>query len=295
MNKLLNIILIIVFSVFGVTIDSFAQRNVSGVVTDFDGIPMMSVQIREVGTKNHTISDDTGTFGITTMNDDCALSFEFMGFATKTVRITQDTTINVVLEPEALVLISYFAAWLSIGAKYDAINSMIGLNFSNGYDELPLLRDLSFFDNPVYQMNVQTDFNKNYMFSANIGWMIYEFPRRCLLSAGFNQFDYSLKDFFHRDIYVSAMFLKNAALTIKTGYQTQNDHNNLGVSMGFQRPIVYGRSLVGLSAGYYFDYFIYSLHFQGLIRYGISFRLAYDRIDNYDFFNVGLNYFFPRW
>jgi len=284
---------IVVFSVF-VTIDSFAQRNVSGVITDFDGIPMIGVHISEVGTKNHTISDDVGAFCITTKNDNCMLSFVFIGFTTKTVRITQDATIHVILEEEVIKLISYVTEWLSIGAKYDAINSMIGLNISNGYDELPLLPSRYFFDNPVYQMNVQTDFNKNNMFSANIGWMHYGLPLRCLFSAGFNQFDYPSKDLFHRDIYVSAMFLKDAALTVKTGYQTQNDHNNWGVSVGFQKPIVCEKLLVGLSAGYYFDYLTYSLYFQELIKYTISFRLAYDRIDNYDFFNIGLNYFFPR-
>jgi len=297
-KKHLSIIITIILCVCGVPIDGFTQRNVSGVISDFDGTPLMSAVVREVGTKNHTLSDDTGAFYITTMNDDCTLSFAFIGFTTKTVKITQDTIIHVVLKEDVIEFISYVTEWLSIGAKYDAINSVIGLSFSNGYDELPLLRFHSFFDRFVYKMKVQTDFDKNNMFGANIGWMIYQLKPliRCLVSAEYNQYHYSARDFLYRDINVFATFLKeNSALTVKTGYQTLNDYNNWGVSLGLQKPIVSEKLSVGLLAGYYFDYLSYSLYFQGLIRYRVSIRLAYDRIYTYDFLNFGLNYFFPRW
>ena len=272
------------------TFDAFPQRKVSGVIFDTSGRILPDADIREDETNNRTYSDMDGVFHITTTNDTCSLSFSFIGFATKTVKIVQDTTINIVLGYDW-----YDTRWLSIGAKYDVVNSMFGITFSNGYDEMPLIHFESFSDRVIYKMNVQTNFNKDYLLGVNLGWK-YPFRRLSLLSIGYQHYHQPSKDFFHHDVHISAeTFLKNTALMVRIGYQTLNDHNNWGASVRFQNSIVYSKLLVGLSAGYYFNYFTYSLYFQGLFTSkNISFRLAYDKMDTYAFFNIGLSYFFYR-
>ena len=83
--------------------------------------------------------------------------------------------------------------------------------------------------------------------------------------------------------------------SFNTGYQTLNNNNNWGASVGLQHAIIYSKLLAGFSTGYYFDYYTCSVYFQGLFTSNkISYRLAYDRIDTYNFFTVGLNFFFYR-
>jgi hypothetical protein len=174
---------------------------------------------------------------------------------------------------------------------------MFGLTISNGYDEMPLIHFEDFSDKVIYKMNYQSNFVKDYSLGANVGWNypnILHIRRLSLLSIGYQLYRNPSIDFHHQDFHVSAaMILKNTKLSLETGYQIINDYNNWGASVVLQKPLVYERLLVGLSAGYYFDYFTYSLYFQGLfISKNLSFRLAYDRIDTYNFLNIGLNYCF---
>ena len=179
--------------------EAFSQRKVSGVITEIYGDTIVYAVILEVGTENKTISDINGIFNITTLNNTCSLSFSSIGLASKTVRITQDTTINIVLEYGW-----YDTKWLSAGVKYDVNNSLFGLTFSNGYDEMPLIHFEDFSDRVIYKVNVQTNFHKDYSFGANLGWK-YPFTPRIrrlsLLSAGYQEYRYPSKDFFHRGLF----------------------------------------------------------------------------------------------
>ena len=181
---------------------------------------------------------------------------------------------------------------------------MFGMAFGNGYDEVALIRVIhlnsicleDFTKRVFYKMNIQTDFHKDYSFGVNVGWR-YPFQHTrpfSMISAGYSQHDYPSKDFIHRDVHVSAAtILNNTTLTVKTGYQTLNDYHNWGASTGVQIALKYSIS-VGLSAGYYFDYLTCSAYLHGRFHKNISYRLAYDRIDNCNFLNIGLNYLLYR-
>ena len=286
---------ILLFILILLTFDVFPQRKVSGVVTEIDGTGLPGTHIQEDGNTNHTVSDVDGKFQITTLKDTCSLSFSFVGFETEQIRITQDTIINIVLK-EACHGCCGCPGWLSIGAKYDVVNSTFGLVFSNGYDEMPFIHFEEFPDNLIYKINAQTNFYKDYSFGANLAWKNFRIGRWSP-SMGYEQYDYSSKDFFHRDIHVSATTYRSrirTSLILKTGFQTLNDANNWGACMGLQKWLVYDRLYSGILVGYYFDYLIFSIYFQGLIKEKISYRLSYDRIDNYNLFNIGLNLLFNR-
>lgn len=281
-----------------VVFDVFSQRTVSGTVgTANEMLPGTS--IHEIGTTNGILSID-GTFHIVTKNDTCSLAFEFFGFVTKVIKITQDTVVTVVFDEYEKydccdVIWLYNKKRLSAGVKYDVVNSMFGLTFSNGYDERPLIHFEDFRHNFIGQINVQTDFHKDYSFGVNLDWTGLGFMG---ISAGYSQYHYPSKDFFHRDDYISvwSVFF-HTRFILNLGYQTLNDFNNWGASLGARKILLYNHNsyaglYAGLSAGYYFDYFTYSLYLQGkgYIHENISFRLAYDRIDNHDFFNIGLSF-----
>jgi len=267
-----------------------------------DGSVLPGVVVQEDGTTNRTVSDVNGTFHITTLNDTCSLRFLFVGFLPHTIKITENSTVNILLKEDCVGCCDC-PGWTSIGVKYDIVNSMFGVIFSNGYDEMPLIHFEEFPDNLTYKMTAQTNFHKDFMFSANlawndISWYSSRIERRqgIMPSIGYEHYDYSSKFFFHRDIYASVIThfrLIGAALMLKTGYQTLNDANNWGACLGLQR-FIYSRLYSGISVGYYFDYLTYSIYLQGFANRNISYRLSYDRIDNYDFLNIGLNLLFNR-
>ena len=283
--------------------DVFSQRNVSGVISDEEDI-LWSVHIHEEGTDNRNNSELDGTFLFITTNDTCALTFSWAGYLPKTIEITQDTTLHVVLEQDTIEL-DYvqiplpsrgtvrkkkYTKLFSVGANLEAFNSMTGLVFSNGYDELPLIHFEDFHDRVIYKTNVQTNFQRDYVFGANVGW-VYPLRNLLFVSAGYRQYQYPSKSFSHRDVHVSAArYFKNILLEVQTGYQTLNDSHHWGASAVLQKQVVNYRLLVGVSAGYYFDYPTCSVFVQGRLPKYISYRLTYDRIDNCNFFNVGLNF-----
>jgi hypothetical protein len=280
-----------------IAFEAFPQRNVSGtVVLEEDGGALPGTIIQEEGIKYVTFAESAGVFRITTTKDTCILIFSYVGCATRTVRITQDTILHVVLvdDPSLTYDKWYIPRRFYLGTNYEAINSMFGLTFSNGYDHLWLIHFEDFPDRLIYKMNVHTNFYGDYSFGAHAGWQ-YPLRHISLITAGYQQYQYHSKSFFHRDIHISAAtILKNSELTLKAGYQTLNDYRNMGISAGLQKTVIPILS-IGFSAGYYFDYLTFSAYSQGIINRNIRFRLGYDRIDRYDFINLGLNFNWRRW
>ena len=291
------------------TFDAFSQRNVSGVVFDDFGEPIMGAVVMETGTQHGVMADFDGKFHLTTLCDIASLTISFIGMFPKTVKITQDTVLNITLNNDNRPLISIdcrYSGVLRIGTNYDIVNSVFGLSLSNGYETRPI-RDCFFDGILLYKINAQTNFDNDYSFGVNLALPNIEPPHifgQWLFitpSIGYKQYSFSSQNFFHRDIYVSTATLIqrwNMELTLKLGYQTlNNDFNNFGGTFGFQREFWCSRKIFGqygASIGYYFDYLTYSAYLQGHIARGVFYRLTYNKIDNHDFFNIGLSYIFNR-
>lgn len=87
----------------------FAQRTVTGTITDQDGEPLPSATVLEKGTANGSIADMDGKFSIT-VSETATLIFRFSGFETKEVYVGNQSTINVQLGAstlEEVVVIGY--------------------------------------------------------------------------------------------------------------------------------------------------------------------------------------------
>jgi len=293
--------------------DIFPQRNVSGVVFDDFGEPMIGIQIIEVGTRNGAISNFDGEFNITTSKDITSLRFDFLGMLSQTVEITQDTILNIALEQDTVLLNSILleqnTRWRSInvGIDYDFANSLFGLSFNNGYHQ----RGLAWCGCMIprrhflYKVNAQTNFESDYSFGASLMWnrSNSRFLNRLLWhttpSIGFQQYNLPSQDFFLRDISLSSFVYTRLPIdfTLKVSNQTLNDFNNWGGAVGLQRRFRYSSFYFGLighygaSVGYYFDYLTYSAFLRGQIGWSsFSYQLTYDRINNHNFFNIGLTY-----
>jgi TonB-linked SusC/RagA family outer membrane protein len=77
-------------------------QQITGKVTDTRGDPLPGVTILLIGTQTGTITDIDGTYKITA--DKGAIRFSYVGFVPQEIQITNQTTIDVVLEEEASIL-----------------------------------------------------------------------------------------------------------------------------------------------------------------------------------------------
>lgn len=85
--------------------DVFAQgQRVTGKVTGGDdGLGVPSVNIRVKGTSQGTISDADGNYNIV-VNSDAVLVFSFIGYVSQEMAVGNQTTINIVLQLDAVAL-----------------------------------------------------------------------------------------------------------------------------------------------------------------------------------------------
>jgi hypothetical protein len=187
--------------------------------------------------------------------------------------------------------------YVTLGSQYDFINSTFGVLISNGYDERPLIHFENFADRLVFKIQANTSFNHDFSFETDLGWR-HLFKKLPFISLGFKQYEYAQKDFFHNDIYATAeTFLprSNIAIKLKVGYQTLNEHENIGADIELRKVIVYSRLYSGVSVGYHFDYFTYSAYVQGFMyKHKLGYRLQYENIGKFDFLKLGLIYTFTR-
>jgi hypothetical protein len=191
----------------------------------------------------------------------------------------------------------YNTKWMTIGSQYDFLSSAFGLLISNGFDERPLIHFEDFSENLIFKIRGSTDFIKDYSIGTDFGWK-YPIRHLAIISLGFDQYNYSRKEFYHHDFNVTAenfITKLDIALRLKIAYQTLNDFKNVGTTLGIRKVILYRKLYSGLSVGYYFDYFTYSANIQGFVYKNlIGIRLNYERIDKFDFFNVGMIFTFNR-
>ena len=74
------------------------ERTITGKVTDKDGGPLPGANIQVKNAQRGTVSSPDGTYSITVQPSDKALVFSFVGFQKKSVKIGDQTTINVTLQ-----------------------------------------------------------------------------------------------------------------------------------------------------------------------------------------------------
>lgn len=81
------------------TINAYAQKNVSGTVKDASGTPIPAASILVKGTKNGASTDANGRFSITA-NQGQVLVFRYLGYKMQEVTVGTSTTIDIVLQEE---------------------------------------------------------------------------------------------------------------------------------------------------------------------------------------------------
>ncbi|GHB86716.1 SusC/RagA family TonB-linked outer membrane protein [Persicitalea jodogahamensis] len=83
---------------------ALAQKMVSGVIKDQAGEPLPGATVSVQGTNKGTAANADGAFEISVNGATDVLEFSFVGYATKTITVGNQTTINVELEEDANAL-----------------------------------------------------------------------------------------------------------------------------------------------------------------------------------------------
>lgn len=116
----------------------WAQRAVTGTVTDEAGLPVPGVNIYLEGTSVGTISDPEGNFTINVPEDgSTTIVFSFIGYSNKEVQITDQTNIEVSLEPDYVGLDEVIVVGYGTAKKSDITGSLASVS-SEQIEEMPV-------------------------------------------------------------------------------------------------------------------------------------------------------------
>ncbi len=83
---------------------STQQKQVSGKVTDSQGLPLPGVTVLIKGTTNGTITDTEGNYSFSNIPENATLQFSFVGMRAQEVVVNNQAQIDVVLEEESIGL-----------------------------------------------------------------------------------------------------------------------------------------------------------------------------------------------
>lgn len=111
------------------------QKSVSGKVTDASGASLPGVSILVKGTVNGTVTDINGNYSLPGVPPDAVLLFSFVGMKMQEVKVAGKTTINVVMEEDAIGIEEVVAIGYGTQRKGDvtsAITSIKSEDFSVG-------------------------------------------------------------------------------------------------------------------------------------------------------------------
>lgn len=105
------------------------SRTVSGRVTSGDdGAPIPGVNVLEKGTSNGTVTDSDGRFSIQVNNAGAVLVFSFVGYTTAEMNVGNQTSLNVVLQPDVTTLSEVVVVGYGQVERKDLTGSVVSVN-----------------------------------------------------------------------------------------------------------------------------------------------------------------------
>ena len=99
-------------------------KTINGKVTDITGSPISGVTVLFKGTTNGTITDINGAYSISNVTKDAKIQFSFVGMKTQIFSVNDKTSINVVMEDDAIGLNEVVAVGYGTQKKRDVIGSV---------------------------------------------------------------------------------------------------------------------------------------------------------------------------
>ena len=186
--------------------------------------------------------------------------------------------------------------WMSIGSFCDLEFAPYGISVSNGQEEQNLLHFEDFQEAVSLKLAYATDFNDNSTFETKMTYHNSLVSGHLFNSSiEYVRKDYSVLDFQDFSFSTKIKYLKsiNSLLSLKLGIQEFNNQSSFGGAIGLEKKHYLTRIQYGGLIGYWNDYLTYNLYFRAFIyKRTVSFIGKYDRINDTDFFKIGIHYLF---
>jgi TonB-linked SusC/RagA family outer membrane protein len=132
-SKFMKTILIIFLWLVSVSV--FAQtQNISGKITDSDGGALPGVTIVVKGTTTGTTSDIDGQFTMSNVSGDSELVFSFVGMLTQEVTVGNQSTVSIIMLPDAIGLDEIVAIGYGTIRKKDLTGSVSTIDAETAYE-----------------------------------------------------------------------------------------------------------------------------------------------------------------
>lgn len=127
MKKFIQI-LFLSFGLLSVLLGNAQTVDVSGKVTDSNGMTLPGVNVVIKGTTTGTISNADGDFTLPNVNSNATLVFSFIGFSTLELPVNGQSTINVALEEDVIGIEEVVAIGYGTVRKSDLTGSVVSVN-----------------------------------------------------------------------------------------------------------------------------------------------------------------------
>ena len=114
----------------------FAQGNVSGVISDPDGLPIPGAAVLIQGTRTGVATDINGKYSLNVTGNNPSLEISCIGYVTQVVPVNGRSTINVVLEEESTILDETLVIGYAVGNKRSvsgAVEKVTAEHLNKGY------------------------------------------------------------------------------------------------------------------------------------------------------------------
>ncbi len=113
--------------------------TVSGTVTSADdGLPVPGVNVVVKGSSTGTATDVDGNFKLTVPSEDASLIFSFVGFATQTIRVGNQTVINISLEADTQALEEVIVVGYGVQKKVNLTGAVASVDVSRTLEAKPV-------------------------------------------------------------------------------------------------------------------------------------------------------------
>lgn len=113
-----------------------AQKTISGVVSDTDGMPLPGATVVVEGTNNGAVVDFDGYYEITIASNDAVLNFNYVGYITKTIPVNEQSKIDAILETDSSVLDEIVVVGYGTQKKSDVTGAVASIS-ANTLEERP--------------------------------------------------------------------------------------------------------------------------------------------------------------
>lgn len=104
---------------------SYAQKTVTGNITDKEGMPLPGVSVVVKGTTVGTVTNIDGNFSIPNVGANAILQFSFVGMKTQEIAVGEKISLNVVMEDQSIGLEEVVAVGYGVQKKESVVGSIV--------------------------------------------------------------------------------------------------------------------------------------------------------------------------